>query len=346
MKRRILVTCTALAALVLASGCGSHPAVKPAVRIVPLSGRSATPTPTVVTIWYRWPLTGVIASRSPTLPALSVKIDNAPAARPQSGLNQADLVFECLVEGGMSRFLAVYQSQSAAEIGPIRSARPVDGALLRALHGGIFAYSGAADGEIAPAKAYSTSFLLSNDEDSTPFTRLGSRSAPENVYSSTARLRAEAARGSAHPGLPGALFSYGAAVARSPAARHVSVVIGGSASAAWAYDGASYVRSQDGSRHMLANGQRVRATNVVVLRVQVTHSGIIDAAGNEDPFVLAYGSGAAEVFRNGVVAHGRWSRPAVTDAFTFTSTAGGALTLFPGSSWVELVPESGSVSPG
>jgi len=347
VKGKILVACSALAVLVLTSGCGSHVAAKPAARNVPLSGRSATPTPTpAVATRFQWPLTGVVASKAPTEPALSVKIDNAPAARPQSGLNQADLVFECLVEGGMSRFLTVYQSHGAGEIGPIRSARPVDGALLRALHGGIFAYSGAADGEIAPAKAYSTSFLLSNDEDSTPFARLSSRSAPENVYSSTAKLRAEAARKSAHPGLPSALFTYGPAVPGSPTARQLSVVVGGAASASWAFDGASYLRSENGSRHLLANGQQVRATNVVVLRVQVTHSGITDAAGNEDPFVLAYGSGAAEVFRNGVVEHGRWSRPAVADAYRFTSTGGGALTLAPGPTWIELVPMNGSVSPG
>jgi hypothetical protein len=288
----------------------------------------------------------MVAPSAPTLPALSVKIDNAPAARPQSGLNQADLVFEVLVEGGLSRFLAVYQSQSAAEIGPIRSARPVDGALLRALHGGIFAYSGAATGEIAPAKAYSTAFLLSNDADSGPFVRLPSRSAPQNVYSSTRKLRAEATRLKAHPGLPSALFTYGPVVPGSPTARHLSVVIGSSASASWVYDGGIYLRSENGTPHLLANGQQVRATNVVVLRVKVAHSGITDAAGNEDPFVLAYGTGAAQVFRNGVVENGHWSRPSVSDPYQFTSAGGGALRLSPGSTWFELVPTGGSVSSG
>ena len=321
-----------MATLMLVSGCGGG-----------VAGRSASGSslPAVV----RWPLTGQVAPRPPTEAALSVKIDNAPAAHPQSGLNQADLVFECLVEGGMTRFLAVYQSRGAAVVGPIRSARPVDGALLRALHGGIFAYSGAATGEIAPAKAYSTSFLISNDDNPAPFWRQ-SGPPPANVYSSTTRLRAEAARKSAHPGLPPPLFTYGPVVAGSSPARRLSTEVGSTVRASWVYDGASYLRSENGRPHLLADGQQVRATNVVVLRVKVTHSGITDAAGNEDPFVLAYGSGAAEVFRNGVVEHGRWSRPAVTDAFTFTSTAGGALTLFPGSSWVELVPESGSVSPG
>jgi hypothetical protein len=332
VKRNNVIACLALATLVLISGCGGGVASKSA------AGGSSAATD-------RWPLTGEAAPKAPTEPALSVKIDNAPAAHPQSGLNQADLVFECLVEGGMTRFLAVFQSQSAAVVGPIRSARPVDGALLRALNGGIFAYSGAATGEIAPAKAYSTAFLISDDDNPVPFWRT-TASAPGNVYSSTAKLRAEAARKSAHPGLPSALFTYGPVVPGSSSARRVSVVVGRTVSASWVYSGASYLRSENGSPHLLANGQQVRTTNVVVLRVKVTHSGIMDAAGNEDPFVLAYGSGAAEVFRNGVVEHGLWSRPSVTDAYKFTSTAGGALPLSPGPSWIELVPESGSVSPG
>jgi hypothetical protein len=141
VKRNNVVACSVLATLVLTSACAAA-AAKPAVVRSPVA--SAAPKPKVtrarpIAVSHRWPLTGKVAFSAPTQPALSVKIDNAPAARPQSGLNNADLVFECLVEGGMSRFLAVFQSQRAAELGPIRSARPVDGALLRALHGGIFA---------------------------------------------------------------------------------------------------------------------------------------------------------------------------------------------------------------
>jgi hypothetical protein len=332
VKPNTMVAGAALATLLLTSGCGGAGAGKSAASARPVAHS------------YRWPLTGQVAFSTPTQPALSVKIDNAPAARPQSGLNNADLVFDCLVEGGLSRFLAVYQSQGASELGPIRSARPVDGALLRALNGGIFAYSGAATGEIAPAKAYSTAFLLSNDADGRPFERLTSRSAPQNVYSSTAKLRAEAARQSAHPGLPSPLFTYGPVVVGSPVSRHISVVLGRDASASWVYNGSSYLRSENGTPHLLADGQQVRATNVVVLRVQVTHSGITDAAGNEDPFVLAYGSGAAEFFRNGVVEDGHWSRPSVASPYQFTATRGGALTLSPGLTWIELVPVNGSVA--
>jgi hypothetical protein len=124
------------------------------------------------------------------------------------------------------------------------------------------------------------------------------------------------------------------------------VVLGSAASASWVYNGSSNQRSENGTPHLLASGQRVRATNVVVLRVQVIHSGITDAAGNEDPFVLAYGSGAAEFFRNGVVEDGHWTRPWVTGPFVFTSKGGGVMKLAPGPTWVELVPVSGSVAHG
>lgn len=343
MKQNYRVAVCALSTLLLTVGCGgaADKSVHTAATSAPT--RTVTHAPPIARI-YQWPLTGQVAPSAPTQPALSVKIDNAPVARPQSGLDRADLVFECLVEGGMSRFLAVYQSQSSPSLGPIRSARPVDGALLRALHGGIFAYSGAATGEIAPARAYSTAFLLSNDANSGPFERLRSRYAPDNLYSSTDRLRAEAARLSAHPGLPSALFTYGPVVAGSPPSHRLSLVVGSSASASWVYNGASYLRSENGSPHLLANGRQVQTTNVVVLRVQVTHSGIIDAAGNEDPFVLAYGSGAAQVFRNGIREDGRWSRPSVASPYQFMSTGGGKLTLSPGPTWIELIPQNGSVA--
>jgi hypothetical protein len=284
------------------------------------------------------------ATARPSGAALSIKVDNVAAARPQAGLGRADLVFECLVEGGLSRLMAVYQSQSAASVGPIRSARPVDGALLRALHGGIFAYSGAALGEIAPVKAYSTAILLSRDDDPSPFTVRSERRAPENVYASTDRLRrAAGARGQAATP-PAPLFSYGPAPAGSVPATAARVVIGSAARSDWTYQGNSYLRTQNDTPHLEESGARISARNVVVLHVQVGHSGIRDAAGNEDPFVKAFGHGAAEVLRDGVLERGTWSRPTVASAFTFTTTGGRHLTLAAGPTWIELVPASGSAT--
>lgn len=334
----------AFAALALTACGGGSPRTSAGPSATASSGPTAASSPSAAPAALVWPLTGLPAAAGAQVgaPALSVKIDNAPAARPQSGLDKADVVFECLVEGGLSRFLAVYQSQPADLVGPIRSARPVDGALLRALRGGIFAYSGAARGEIAPAQAYSTAYLLSNDNDPAPFFRLSSRRAPQNVYASTTSLRAEGDR--RHPGLPGPpqLFTYGPVTPGAAPAGGVQVRLGGQSSASWRWNGSVYLRSENGSAHLLAGGQQVSATDVVVLHVRVTHSGIIDAAGNEDPFVLAYGSGAAEVLRNGVAEQGSWARPTVADPFRFTTTGGAPLTLQAGRTWVELVPDTGS----
>jgi hypothetical protein len=339
-------SCATAALLLATAACGSSTApsrIGAAASSSPAAApRSAAAAPARVR--YVWPLTGLPSATRPSGAALSIKVDNIAAARPQAGLGHADLVFECLVEGGLSRLMAVYQSQSAESIGPIRSARPVDGALLRALHGGIFAYSGAADGEIAPVKAYSTAILLSRDANPGPFTIRSGHRAPENVFASTGSLRRAAGTRGRATTPPTPLFTYGPAPAGSVPATQAHLVIGSAARADWTYEGSSYVRTQNGTPHLEESGVQLTAKNVVVLHVQVGHSGIRDAAGNEDPFVKAFGHGVAEVLRDGVLERGTWSRPTVASAFTFTTKVGRHLTLAPGPTWVELVPVSGSAT--
>jgi hypothetical protein len=124
----------------------------------------------------------------------------------------------------------------------------------------------------------------------------------------------------------------------------VTLSIGGQSSAVWKRRGAEYLRWENGTPHLLDSGKQVQARNVVLIHVKVTGSGIIDAAGNEDPFVRAYGAGTIEVLRDGVVERGHWSRPTVEAPFRFTSDHGGALTLAPGQTWVELIPTSGGAT--
>ncbi|MCU1595490.1 MAG: hypothetical protein JWO12_2882 [Frankiales bacterium] len=342
--RRAIASLAALGLLTFSGACSTGTAAHTAAQVSTPSPSRTTGAAARPRVPATWPLSGMPAAAPTTAPALSVKVDNAPGARPQSGLNDADLVFECPVEGGLSRFLAVFHSHSSSKIGPIRSARPVDGALLRALNGGLFAYSGAASGEIAPARAYSKATLISNDADPRPFYRSSARRAPENVYASVASLRGEGGRlGPSRPAPP-QLFTFGALTAGATPARSVAVVIGSAARAQWTWVGGSYVRKENGSAHLLADGSQVSAVNVVILRVHVMGSGIRDAAGNEDPFVLAYGNGAMQVFRNGVVEAGTWRRASVAAPFRFVASNGRSLTLAPGRTWVELVPMNGAVS--
>src|SRR5438309_8082921 len=88
-----------------------------------------------------WPLSGVASGPVTARPALAVKIENSIDARPQTGLNSADLVYEEVVEGGITRFCAVFQSTVPPQVGPVRSVRPMDASIAGPLHG-ILAFSG------------------------------------------------------------------------------------------------------------------------------------------------------------------------------------------------------------
>jgi hypothetical protein len=138
--------------------------------------RSTGPSTTAVPAVY--PLTGLPVSNPATVgrPLLAVKIDNSPEARPQAGLDRADLVVEEVVEGGLVRFMAIFQSQDADRVGPVRSVRPVDGKLLTPTRG-YFAYSGGNLAEKALIKQAPVT-LVGVDELPAAFTRRRDRRAP------------------------------------------------------------------------------------------------------------------------------------------------------------------------
>ncbi|HET9769741.1 MAG TPA: DUF3048 domain-containing protein, partial [Acidimicrobiia bacterium] len=118
------------------------PPTAPTTR--PGSGTQAAPNVPAAPTTAASPLTGLpMDIKRSKRPALVVKIDNAPKARPQVGLNQADVVFEEGVEGGITRFAALFHSEESKPVGPVRSARTTDIKLLSALRHPLFAYSGA-----------------------------------------------------------------------------------------------------------------------------------------------------------------------------------------------------------
>lgn len=287
-----------------------------------------------------YPLTGLPAA-NPTRaarPALSVKIDNIGDALPQAGLNNADIVTDILVEGGLTRLMATFQSQDASRIGPIRSARPVDADLLRELNGGIFAYSGADPREIAPSKAHSTALLVSNDNDPRWFWRDHGRPAPHNVFSSTALLY-RAGR-LLRPSLPKPpqLFQFSSTAPAGTPATSVRMAFSPLSSVQWAASRGRYVRTQNSRPDRLADGELVTATNVVILSVSWYPTHIIDDAGNADPFVVVTGSGPAWVMRNGTLIKGRWVRPTYRVPMRLLDAQGAVIALAPGRTWLELLP--------
>src|SRR6266545_4957194 len=281
----------------VAAGCsgGNDRAGAPASTAAP-----TTSAPPAV-----FPLTGLPTNgdANAARPALSVKVDNTRRARPQAGLNDADLVHEELVEGGLTRLLVTYHSKDAGEVAPVRSARPVDGPLLRQLGGGLFAFSGGAAGVVARVRPASGATFVGIGQTPAPYRRAADRPAPYNVVTSTAALYDAGLR--IEPGLrpPPPFLAF----ADEPpgGGRLVSEArlrFSPSSRAAWRWDAAAgrFVREQDGAQDRLVDGEPVTTDNVVVLRVAIRLDQNRDVLGED----------------------------------------GQPLALRPGRTWVELLPSS------
>jgi hypothetical protein len=253
-------------------------------------------------------------------PALLVKIDNRPEARPQVGLNDADIVFEELTEGGITRFLAVYQSRLPADVGPIRSVRPVDPALASPLRG-VFAFSGGTPPNVA---AIERAPVVAIDETRAgkAMHRIHDRVPPHNLFGTPAKLQ-EFAAPDAHAPRP--LFEYNDIPrAGQPC---TSVIVAFSADYQSRYDWSptdhSWHRSMAG-QPFLSSGVQVAPTNLIVLWV-----------ADQSP-EATLGLGRALVFRDGTVEDGIWARTKVADAFHLTDVAGTPIPLAVGTTWIHL----------
>jgi hypothetical protein len=294
-----------------------------------------------------YPLTGLPASSAQAVrrPSLAVKIDNVDGAWPQAGLNRADIVFDILVEGGLTRLMAVYQSNSSPLVGPIRSARPVDAFLTRLLRGGFLAFSGASPGEMRPVRKHSHAVLIYDDKDSAPFRRTSDHADPHNLFSSTARLRSAFHRVAPHAPGPPPMFTHDPKAPFGPRT-HKAMVPYPAASAGWAWTGHGYVRSQDGHPDLLMNHTRVSADNVVIMSVKIVGTGIFESNGAEDPLPVTTGSGRLWVLRNGVRVTGTWQRADISTPLHLYDPHHHRIPLEPGRTWVELMPASGTPSFG
>jgi hypothetical protein len=281
------------------------------------------------------PLTGR-PGEGPARPALVVKIDNAPKARPQAGINLADIVVEEAVEGGITRLFTVFHSQDPPVIGPVRSARSTDIALAAVLNRPLFAYSGA---NSVFLKLISEAPMVDIGVNAVPgaYRRERGRPALYDLFSSSAALFGAAPPGS---GPPPPIFEYGPAVAPGKPAQGVHLEFRGRVVTLvdWQWDAAKagWVRTQNGTAHVDASGVQVTATNVVVQVVPYEDTGIRDQSGEPVPEAKLVGEGRALVFRDGMVFEGKWKRESAEAVTKFTSADGQPLTLNPGQTWVEL----------
>ncbi|MCB0976990.1 MAG: DUF3048 domain-containing protein [Acidimicrobiales bacterium] len=298
------------------------------------------------------PLTGLRMTDpgAATRPALAVKIDNLDTPResavPQAGLSKADVVFEEIVEGNITRLVAVFQSQSPGNrVGPVRSARTTDVHLLPQLGRTLLAWSGGNGGVVAAVRATPSIIDMGHDAATPAYSRDRSRRAPHNLFVDAGSLWSRAP-GEVTPPKP--LFEYRAKGEKVVAGNHPSIGVdltwgGGAASSpvGWRWDPALrlYRRSQNGRPHEDEAGPIV-SQNVVVLVTEYGQS----PADLRSPEAHTVGSGEAFVFTAGKVVTGRWDRPAAEQPARLTTASGEVIKLTPGQTWIEL-PRAGGVKP-
>jgi len=346
--RRVPAVVAATAALALLSGCGSKP--KPARRP---STTTTTVAPTTTTARHVavCPLTGTPApgGKVPQRAALAVKVENLAQARPQYGLDMADIVFEEPVEGGITRFIAVYQCRSSPRIEPVRSARFVDADILEPLGQILFAYSGAIQPVIDEIDS-PTSLLddVGANKAGGAYSVDYARVAPHNLQTSTSRLYA-AAKALGYPvkKVPPPYFTYGSLPSggKPVSAVHIAFPLDVTS---WTWDAQTsrWTRSySDTGPAVQGDNVVISAANVVIMHVAEYPTPYVeDNTGAHENELTLTGSGPAWVFRNGVELTGTWRRPSLKQAAVFTETNGTRITLTPGNTWEELVPTTSPVT--
>ncbi len=284
-------------------------------------------------------LTGLNIESHASRPALVVKIDNVAAAMPQSGINQADIVYVELVEFA-TRLAAVFHSTAPAEVGPVRSMRTGDFDLLAPLNGPLFANSGGNRGTLA-ALADSTLVDIGVVAAAHLYYRSTGRRAPHNLYANTQSLWSVGSEFSG-VGLPPPFFVF-----RNPnepinptAVPASSIDIDyGSTRVQYAWNGSGWDRTQNGSPTVDTRGLRTSPATVIV---QATNYGR-SAADSRSPEAITVGSGPAWVFTDGHMVEATWSRQRATDVTVYTDNEGRRISILPGRTWVEL-PRPGSTS--
>ena len=335
MKATALLSAGAL----LLGACSSSPK-KPKKKAA--STTTTTKAPVCALTGAPSPL-GAIPQRT----AIGAKIDNYQDARPQSGLDKTDIVFEEPVEGGITRYNAIFQCDNADSIGPIRSARQIDIGILGQLGNPPLVHVGG----INPVLENIVAAGIPNLDLGTypnAITHLNTRYAPYNTYTSTTQLYANLPAGTKNTP-PAPIYTYSPTTPTGTAVTSVHVPFSGNSDVTWTWAAGqnAWLRFYNGtSPDRNADGVQNQAANVIVQTVHVTYGPWVENAGGglEVQAVLSGTSGPAIVFRNGIQVNGTWSRDAASSPTVYKDAAGAVIAMAPGRTWVELVPDTVTVT--
>jgi len=338
--RRSLLALAGLLALALTASCGGAGVTGVRGR-APTEGATGAMGPVAGASTY--PLTGmpaVDAARA-NRPAVAVKIDNNAAARPQSALEQADVIYEEFTEG-ITRFVVVFHSSDAPTVGPVRSVRPADPVIVKPL-GGPLVFSGGAPAILDVVRSAGITQVTEDDRET--LRRRAGRPAPFNLYTTT-----EAMFGKAGAGAPPPAFSpflrpgeTSAPAGATPAAS-LRLAPAPKVTAAYAWDAGAgvWARSTDGRPHLLEGGARLAPKNVIVQYTPYTAF----AADRIVRFPEVVGSGDALVLLAGTQVTARWTKASDTAVTSYVDSAGKPIPLVPGQTLVHLQEPGSAVTVG
>ena len=343
---RLRATVFCLAAVLAASVAGGCTAPKEISSAWPAATfERAVPRPAGT---MRWPLTGLPAASADavTVRVVSVAVDNFSSSRPQSGLDKADIVYELAADAGRTRLNALFQSQTPASVGPVRSARPSDVSIVPQFLA-LFAHVGAD----ANVQTMLQNRSLFDDMDqlivAAPYRHDSSRTAPNDVYVNVSALRQSAvvARGfEATATVKGPTFQAASAPA-TPVVSAVTIPFSSSNTVVWTYSASTgtYRRAVNGkSQTDRASKQAYTARNVVVMWA-LTQTYPASAVASQVVDVRLTGTGRVTVFRDGQRFDGTWSASA-TSLPVLHDAAGKTLALSAGNSWFEVIANEQNIS--
>lgn len=304
---------------------------------IPVLGAVLDPAPATC------PLSGIEPRQENVLarPAVAVKIENSPAAYPLAGLERAEVVYEELVEGGATRFMAIFHCTNATKAGPVRSARMVDPAIMLPFTR-ILGYSGEND---HVRRALDEAKIVALDEDSggaglVRVDRPGI-SFEHTLYADTTLLRRLGRKSFGDPP-PDDAFEFGdleQGAGRKASEALINFSAAGTLRYVWSDSG--WLRFEGDQPFIDESGEQISVTNVLIEEHDVNLSSITDVAGNPSIEIGdVTGQGRAVLFRDGRAIKGRWIRESTDEPTRFVTKDGGSMKFAPGSIWIHLVPSS------
>ena len=314
------------------------PAVVPdstTTTTVPPTTTTVAPTTTTAAPGPAAPLTGLTGAVSDQQ-VLIAKLSNAPKGRPQVGINEADIVMEVLVEGGIGRWLAVFQTSYPSTVGPVRSLREVDPKLVAPFEARVIS----SGGQWSIRQDLGRVAVDEGDGRIDGYRRELGRTYVYSLMYDTEFLPDIDWDGTIKP-----VLEYDISPpSGGEDATEIDVRMSSNNNLSWSFDHGRYFRAQDGEESVDADGLQISADSVAVVWVHTINTGRVDAAGSPVPDYQVTGSGAAIVFRDGLAFESDWERDTEADFFTFYDLDGEPIPLTPGRTWIHITPFAGTVT--